>query len=81
MQTGIRYKVIDPHSGQAFGHFLDGVYYEPFGSDQRLGHIDNEGTFFYYLVKSGEIPKVRGRYSEGKLVRDDGVKFFVEADA
>ena len=66
---------------QAIGHFLDGIYYEPFGSDKRMGHIDSQGNLVYYVVKPGETPTVRGNYSGGVLVREDGFRFLVAPDA
>lgn len=81
MQPGIKYKVTSSSDGQAVGHFLDNIYYEPYGSEKRLGHIDEQSNLVYYLVKPGEAPSVRGNYCAGELVREDGFRFLVAPDA
>ena len=81
MQSGIRYNVTDSVSRRAIGHFLNRIYYEPAGSDSRLGHLDDQGGLVYYVVMPGDEPRVRGTYSDGALVRDDGFLFLVEPDA
>lgn len=80
MQPGVKYKVTHPSSGEAIGHFLDNTYYQPYGSEKRLGHINNQGDLIYYSVNPGEGPNVRGKYWNGKLTRDDGLVFLVTPD-
>lgn len=81
MQSGIKYKVTTSLSAQPVGYFLDGIYYEPYGSDRPTGHIDDQGQLVYYVVKPGEKPSVRGRLEMDALVRDDGFHFLIEPDA
>jgi hypothetical protein len=80
MQPGMKYIVSPSSGGRAIGHFRDDIYYEPYGSENRLGHLDEQGNLVYYLVKPGETPSIRGNYSAGKLVRDDGCIFLVVPD-
>lgn len=80
MKAGIKYAVFTDHKCDAIGHFLDGKYYEPFDSDQQLGHLDSKNNFVYYMV-TPEYPdmRIQGRVQGEKLIREeDGASFQIQ---
>lgn len=72
MKLDIRYAVFVSQKDQAIGHFLNGKYYEPFGSDRQLGHLDENDNFVYYLVTSeNPTPRIHGKVVGDILIRDE----------
>lgn len=61
--------LINPHD-VPIGHFLDGSYYEPFGSDKKLGHLNSDDNFVYYINNvSSAVDQIHGKVEGDVLVR------------
>ncbi len=80
MKPEIQYAVFTNQKEQAVGHFLNGKYYEPFGSDRQLGHLDTNDNFVYYVVTSeNPKPRIHGRVEGDILIREkDGLRFQIQ---
>lgn len=80
MKQGVMYAVFVSQKEDSVGHFLDGKYYEPFGSNKQLGHLDPQNNFVYYIV-TPEDPdiKIYGKLEINTLARlEDNSIFRVE---
>ena len=80
MDSDVRYAVFVSQKDQAVGHFINGKYYEPFGSEQQLGYLDANDNFVYYLARpENSIPIKHGRIEGKILIRDkDGLRFQIQ---
>ena len=71
MEPDVQYAVFVSQKDQAVGHFLNGKYYEPFGSDRQLGHLDSSDNFVYYIATpENPNPTIHGRIKGGILIRE-----------
>ena len=80
MKSDVRYAVFLSQKDQAVGHFINGKYYEPFGSERQLGHLDSKDNFVYYVVTPEKPnPEIHGRLDGEILIREkDGLRFQVQ---
>lgn len=80
METDISYAVFVSQIETAIGYFLNGKYYEPFGSERQLGHLDADNNFVYYMVTpENPEPRILGQVIGHTLVRNrDGVVFQIQ---
>lgn len=70
MNPKIIYAVLISSSETPIGHFLNGIYYEPFGSDKKLGHLNSDDNFVYYVNSfPNTTEQIHGRVEGEVLVR------------
>ena len=70
MNPKIIYAVSINPNDAPIGHFLDGCYYEPFGSHRKLGHLNSDDNFVYYINSvSSAIEQIHGKVEGEVLVR------------
>lgn len=80
MEQEVIYAVFQNQKEDPIGHFLNDKYYEPFGSDEQLGHLDSQSNFIYYVV-TPENPEIRvhGKLEGDTLIRlEDNLRLRVE---
>ena len=80
MESDVRYAVFENQKDQSIGHFINGRYYEPFGSNRQLGYLESNNNFVYYIVTSeNPTPRIHGRIEGNILIRErDGKRLNIQ---